>query len=547
MPKPILRSELLMPAGSLHKMKTAILYGADAVYCGTPDLSLRTKAQFTLEELVEGIEYAHKKGKKVYLTLNLFSHNKDIPKLKTLVDTIKDVRPDGVIIADPGVFSFVKKHAPDLELHISTQANVCSHLTVDYWKEQGAKLVVLAREVSFEELAEIKEKCPDTKLETFIHGAMCMTYSGRCLLSNFLSERGANQGNCSQSCRWKYKMHVQLKDGTLKEIQLTDENKDLFEFFLEEGFRPGEFMPIQETERGAYILNAKDLCLMPKLNEYLELGIDSLKVEGRNKTNYYAALVARSYRHAIDAWVEDPENWDHEPFLEELYTLQNRGYSLAFHNNRLTNLAHNYDSAKSVAQYENAGYIREWDGDDIIFEVKNRIDSGDLIEILSPAMWEPIRLRITECIDAETGEITDAVSAGQNKAIRLPASIFLGLEGKNIKELLPQHTVARKEKSIIADPERLKRDMHSFSVEAQGSCCGTSESPCDKSKKTDVCCKKEKKEMPESDNSPKTKKPKFGTDACCGKGCNGCLMFWHDTKFAGLRDKMKDKKIGETL
>ncbi|MBH41870.1 MAG: peptidase U32 [Candidatus Magasanikbacteria bacterium] len=547
MPKPILRSELLMPAGSLHKMKTAILYGADAVYCGTPDLSLRTKAQFTLEELVEGIEYAHKKGKKVYLTLNLFSHNKDIPKLKTLVDTIKDVHPDGVIIADPGVFAFVKKHAPDLELHVSTQANVCSHLTVDYWKEQGAELVVLAREVSFEELAEIKEKCPDTKLETFIHGAMCMTYSGRCLLSNFLSERGANQGNCSQSCRWKYKMHVQLKDGTLKEIQLTDENKDLFEFFLEEGFRPGEFMPIQETERGAYILNAKDLCLMPKLNEYLELGIDSLKVEGRNKTNYYAALVARSYRHAIDAWVADPENWDHEPFLAELYTLQNRGYSLAFHNNRLTNLAHNYDSAKSVAQYENAGYIREWDGDDIIFEVKNRIDSGDLIEILSPVLWEPIRLRITECIDAETGEVTEAVSAGQNKAIRLPASIFLGLEGKNIKELLPQYTVARKEKSIITDPARLKRDMHSFSVEAQGSCCGTKESPCEKSKKTDVCCKIEKKEISKSNKQPKTKKPKFGTDACCGKGCNGCLMFWHDTKFAKLRDKMKDKKIGETL
>ena len=549
MSQPTLQSELLMPAGSLHKMKTAILYGADAVYCGTPDLSLRTKAQFTLDELVEGIEYAHKKGKKVYLTLNLFSHNKDIPKLKTLVETIKDVQPDGVIIADPGVFSFVKKHAPGLELHVSTQANVCSHLTVDYWKEQGAELVVLAREVSFEELAEIREKCPDTKLETFIHGAMCMTYSGRCLLSNFLSERGANQGNCSQSCRWKYKMHVKLKDGTLKAIELTDDNKDLFEFFLEEGFRPGEFMPIQETERGAYILNAKDLCLMPKLNEYLELGIDSLKVEGRNKTNYYAALVARSYRHAIDAWVNDPEHWDHKPFLEELYTLQNRGYSLAFHNNRLTNLAHNYDSAKSVAEYENAGYIREWEDDDIIFEVKNRIEVGDLIEILSPTQWEPIRLRITECVDAETGEVTENVSAGQNKAIRLPSSLFLGISDQNIKDVLPQYTVARKEKKIITDPTRLARDKHTLSVESSGSCCGTKTSPCASMQQKTSCCKKSapKKTETEETNTVQKKKPKFGLDACCGKGCNGCLMFWHDERFSKLREKMKKKNVGETL
>ena len=205
------KSELLMPGGSLDRMKTAILYGADAVYCGTPDMSLRTKSSFSLEELLEGIKYAHSHGKKVYLTLNLFSHNKDIQKLSQYIEAVDKLKPDGLIVADPGIFNYVKKHAPDLELHISTQANICSSLSVNFWKEQGASLVVLAREVSFDELNQIREDCPDIKLETFIHGSMCMTYSGRCLLSNFMSERGANQGSCAHSCRWSYKLKIKLK------------------------------------------------------------------------------------------------------------------------------------------------------------------------------------------------------------------------------------------------------------------------------------------------------------------------------------------------
>ena len=202
------RSELLMPAGSLEKLKTAVLYGADAVYLGTPDMSLRSKSEFTLEEVVEGIEFAHKHGKRVYLTLNLFSHNKDISKLPDYVDTVKKVNPDGLIVADPGVFMFVKERAPDIPLHVSTQANVCSWQSVQFWENQGADLCVLGREVSFAELTEIREKCPDIKLEAFVHGAMCMTYSGRCLLSNFMAERGANQGAgaqhlyCQPDQRW---------------------------------------------------------------------------------------------------------------------------------------------------------------------------------------------------------------------------------------------------------------------------------------------------------------------------------------------------------
>ena len=346
------KSELLLPAGSLSRLKTAILYGADAVYCGTPDMSLRTKSSFTLEEIIEGIEYAHLKNKKVYLTLNLFSHNKDVEKLPEYIKTVQKVKPDGLIVADPGVFDFVKNMAPELELHISTQANICSYISVDFWKKQGAKLVVLAREVPFSDLKEIKKKCPDIKLETFVHGSMCMTYSGRCLLSNFMSERGANQGSCAHSCRWGYKLKIKLKDNTEHEIEINENNKNLFDFFLEEDIRPGEFMPFEEDMHGSYILNSKDLCLMPKLDEYLKIGINSLKVEGRNKTEYYAGTIARTYRTAIDDYYKEPNNWNHTKYMSELDAIANRGYTLAFHEGRLTNLAHDYYSTKSSSIYE---------------------------------------------------------------------------------------------------------------------------------------------------------------------------------------------------
>ena len=233
------RSELLMPSCSLEKLKVAVLYGADAVYMGTPDLSLRVKSQMSLDDVVEGIDFAHEHGVRVYLTLNLFSHNKDIDKLPEYVDTVRKVRPDGLIVADPGVFMFVREHAPELDLHVSTQANVCSWQSVKFWQSIGAKLVVLGREVSYEELTEIRAKCQDIKIEAFVHGSMCMTYSGRCLLSNFMAERGANQGACANSCRWKYKVHMKLKDGTVKELKLTEENLEMFDFFLEEDMRPG--------------------------------------------------------------------------------------------------------------------------------------------------------------------------------------------------------------------------------------------------------------------------------------------------------------------
>ena len=532
------KSELLLPAGSLDRLKTAILYGADAVYCGTPDMSLRTKSAFSLEELVEGIEYAHQKGKKVYLTLNLFSHNKDIEKLPEYIETVKKVNPDGLIIADPGVAHFVKQNAPELEIHISTQANVCSWLSVKFWQEQGAKLVVLAREVSFAELKEIREKCPDIKLEAFVHGSMCMTYSGRCLLSNFMSERGANQGSCAHSCRWGYKLKIKLKDNTEHEIEITDQNRDLFDFFLEEEIRPGELMPFEEDMQGSYILNSKDLCLMPKLNEYLAIGIDSLKVEGRNKTEYYAGTVARAYRMAIDDYYQDPKNWNADKYMDELDAVANRGYTLAFHEGRLTNLAHDYDSTKSTAIYEYAARIMEWQGDDIIIEIKNRIIAGDVLEFVSPFAQKPILLRIYEFASANSDKITQAVHSGQKDKIRISANLFHLEDRQKLKELLPPLTLIRKEKAMVeSDKNRLELHTQAQKIEM-----GEGNDNKYQNKKQKYLSSLEQKLI---ELAPKT--PRFGEEGCCGKGCNGCLIFWYDDKYQKARELLKTKKMGEML
>ncbi|SCA55637.1 Col [Candidatus Terasakiella magnetica] len=534
------RSELLMPAGSLTKLKTAILYGADAVYAGTPDLSLRTQSSFTLEELIEGVKFVHEHGKRIYLTLNLFTHNSDIEKLPKFIETIRTVKPDGVIIADPGVFQFVRQHAPELEAHVSTQANVCSWLTVDFWRNQGASLVVLARETSFEELAEIREKQPEIKLEAFVQGSMCMTYSGRCLLSNFMSERGANQGNCAHSCRWKYKLNLKLKDGTDKAIEITDQNADLFEFLMEEQFRPGELFPIEEDNFGSYILNSKDLCLMPVLPEYLKLGVDSLKVEGRNKSEYYAAITARAYRLAIDDWYKDPENWDPEPYLRELYTLQNRGFTMGFHEGRLTGVAHNYDRTKPVGGWQYGGLITKWDGDDMIFEIRNFLLPGDVIEFLPPKEIEPIRLRLYEFEDAKTGEITHKVNPGQGKAIRVPISVFDQENPEELKKRIPALTVARRE-TPMSEEERVSRLSEIRAQELERGLISEEEY---RAIMDDPELLGKRISMKANTGH---RAPKQGLDSCCGKGCNGCLMFWQDDKYAKAREKMKEKKIGEML
>ena len=408
------KPELLLPAGSLERLKTAFMYGADAVYCGLPSVSLRAKSAFTMADLKEGILYAHELGKKVYLTMNLFTHNSDMPRLTECVQMLNLLKPDGVIVADPGVFAFIGQMCPGLPRHISTQANVCSALTVQYWQNQGAALCVLGREVPLAEMREIRKMCPDIKLEAFVHGAMCVSYSGRCLLSNFMTGRSANKGNCAHSCRWKYKV------------------------YLEEEQRPGQFMELEEDTHGTYIMNSRDLCLMPRLNEVMDVGIDSFKIEGRNKSEYYVAIAARAYRKAIDDYFDNPQAWTPDAYVAELATLQNRGYTLGFLDGNAGPESHNYDISASSGAWRYAGLVQSQTADSLIFEIKHKIEKGDVLEFLSPKQFEPISWTMTDFYDARTDTPLETISSGHlGQAIRIPMPAA-------VLEKLPVLTVARK-------------------------------------------------------------------------------------------------------
>ena len=408
------KPELLLPAGSFERLQTAFLYGADAVYCGLPSVSLRAKSAFNLEDLKKGIDYAHTLGKKVYLTLNLFTHNRDLERLFEAVATLKKLHPDGVIVADPGVFELVGELAPEIPRHISTQANVCSYLTVGYWQKQGASLCVLGREVPLTEMEEIRKMCPNIKLEAFVHGAMCISYSGRCLLSNLMTGRSANKGNCAHSCRWKYKV------------------------YLEEETRPQEFFELDEDDHGAYVMNSRDLCLMPRLNEVLEVGLDSFKIEGRNKSEYYVSIAARTYRKAIDDYFENPSEWKPEKYLDELATLQNRGYTLGFLDGNAGPESLNYTLSASTGDWRYAGRIMENKDDLITLEIKHKLQKGDEIEFLSPYRFEPIRIKLDVFYDERNGTELEVISSGHlGQAIKIPFD-------EETAKLLPPLSVCRK-------------------------------------------------------------------------------------------------------
>ncbi|MBR5130784.1 MAG: U32 family peptidase C-terminal domain-containing protein [Alphaproteobacteria bacterium] len=401
------KPELLLPAGSLNRLKTAFLYGADAVYAGMPGVSLRNKTSFTMDEMKQGIEYAHTLGKKVYLTINLFTHNRDIPRLKEFVSHLKELNPDGVIVADPGVFGYIKEQLPNLPLHISTQANVCSSLTVKYWQSQGASLCVLGRETPLSEIAEIRSDCPDIRLETFVHGALCVSYSGRCLLSNFLTGRSANKGNCAHTCRWKYKMY--------EKESLPDS------VYIEEETRAGQLMEMCEDEHGTYIMNSRDLCWLPRLNEVLPVGIDCFKIEGRNKSEYYAAVTARAYRHAIDAWFDNPKAWTAEPFMKEIETLQSRGYTVGFLDGNAGPEAQNYDVSASSGNWRYAGLVREVRDGKMVMEVKHKITKGMKLEILLSSRLEPLEIVVEDFYDERTGDLIGEMSSGHlGQAVVIP-------------------------------------------------------------------------------------------------------------------------------
>lgn len=375
------KPEILAPGGSLEKLKIAIDYGADAVYIGGEAYSLRVAAEnFSYEDMKEGLEYAHKRGKKVYLTANIIPHNCDIDEFKKFIEEIRPLGFDAVLIADPGMFDMMRELAPEIPVHISTQANNTNYRSACFWHKMGAKRVVLAREMSFSEIKEIREKIPeDLEIEAFVHGAMCVSYSGRCLLSNYMTNRDANQGACAHPCRWNYTLMEQT--------------------------RPGEYMDVFENERGTFIFNSKDLCMIEYIPQLVNAGISSLKIEGRVKTSYYVATIVQAYRREIDRYFEDPENYVFDKRqLDELLKVSHRPYSTGFYLGKPTDKQQVYTDSSYIRDYDLIGMVLDYDDKTKIATVsqRNKFSVGDVIEIIQPN--KPFFTQTVSYMENEKGE-----------------------------------------------------------------------------------------------------------------------------------------------
>ena len=394
-------TELLIPAGSLDVLKTAVIYGADAVYLGGEAFGLRAKAKnFTNEEIKEGIAFAHERGVKVYITANILAHNDDLAGVEQYFEELKEIRPDALIISDPGVFAIAKRVLPDMELHVSTQANNTNYGTYLFWHQLGARRVVTARELSMAELKEIREKVPaDLEMETFIHGAMCISYSGRCLLSNYFTGRDANRGACTHPCRWKYA--------------------------IVEETRPGEYMPVYENERGTYIFNSKDLCMIEHIPELIDSGIDSFKIEGRMKTALYVATVARTYRKAIDDYLESPELYrEHmDWYLDQISNCTYRQFTTGFFFGKPDESAQIYDNNTYVKEYTYLGIIGECTADGLYrIEQRNKFSVGEQIEIMKPD-GRNIEAVVKAIYDEDGNSVESAPHPQQKLAVDLGTEI----------------------------------------------------------------------------------------------------------------------------
>lgn len=357
------KPELLIPASNLEVLKVAVTYGADAVYIGGEMFSLRAKAKnFSKQDMIDGIAFAHKYNKKVYVTANITAHNRDLDAVRNYFEELKEVKPDALIISDPGVFTIAKEVCPEIEVHISTQANNVNYATYLFWQKLGATRVVSGRELSLKEIGEIRANIPDDlEIETFIHGAMCISYSGRCLLSNYFTGRDANLGACTHPCRWKY--------------------------YITEESRPGEYLPIEENERGTYIFNSKDLCMIEHIPDIIQAGIDSLKVEGRMKTALYVATVARTYRQAIDDYFEDPALYEKNipHYQEEISKCTYRQFTTGFFYGPTTHETQIYDSNTYIREYTYLGLIGEKNAQGLYsLEQRNKFCVGDTIEVMKP-------------------------------------------------------------------------------------------------------------------------------------------------------------------
>ncbi len=410
------KPEVLAPANSLEVLKTAVEYGADAVYIGGEMYGLRAKAKnFSAEDMKKGIAYAHERGKKVYVTANITAHNRDLEGVRAYFHELKEIRPDALIISDPGVFTIAKEVCPEIDIHISTQSNNVNYMTFRFWKEQGATRVVTARELSLEEIGDIRKNIPDDfEIETFVHGAMCISYSGRCLLSHYFTGRDANLGACTHPCRWKY--------------------------YIMEEKRPGEFLPVEENERGTYIFNSKDLCMIEHIPELVNAGIDSFKIEGRMKTALYVAVVSRTYRQAIDDYFEDPQKYiDNIPYYKkEIAKCTYRQFTTGFFFGPTTHDSQIYDNNTYVKGYEYLGTIHESleDGRGV-FEQKNKFSVGDEVEIMKPT-GENIVTKVLSMQDEKGKNVDSCPHPGQRITLQTECT-------------LQEYDIIRKEKEVSGD------------------------------------------------------------------------------------------------
>lgn len=379
------RPELLVPASSLEVLKIAVIFGADAVYIGGEAFGLRAKAKnFTEEEMAEGIAFAHEHGVKVYVTANILAHNGDLKGVREYFKELKEIKPDALIISDPGVFVIAREVCPEIEIHISTQANNTNYGTYNFWYGQGARRVVSARELSLKEIRQIREEIPeDMEIETFIHGAMCISYSGRCLLSNFFTGRDANRGACTHPCRWKYS--------------------------IVEETRPGEYMPVYENERGTYIFNSKDLCMIEHIPELIEAGIDSFKIEGRMKTALYVATVARTYRRAIDDYLESPEKYQQNMpwYQDQISNCTYRQFTTGFFFGKPDENTQIYDNNTYLKEYTYLGIVGDEKDGLYRIEQRNKFSVGEEIEVMKPNGENRV-VTVKKILDEEGTEMESA-------------------------------------------------------------------------------------------------------------------------------------------
>ena len=393
--------ELLAPAGSFEKARIAYLYGADAVYCGTSSLSLRTRADMENDDLEKTIKYAHEIGKKVYVTINIFAWDEKYEEITEMAKKLEELKPDGVIIADGGIMEVFKKYAPDVPINVSTQANIVSLHDCNFWRNNGAKRMILAREMNKEQLKYIMQNKPeDMEIEIFIHGAICFAFSGRCFLSDFMTCRSANLGDCAQSCRWSYNLYAEEKN------------------------TPGELMPIETNEYGTSIFSSKDLCLINELPEIIDMGVDSLKIEGRLKTEYYVASIVNVYRNAIDDYINDPQKYDAKKYMEEIEKIKTRDLTTFYFNDRKNKDIQEYAGHKYNEKYQFAGKIVDHDGEKAIVDIRNRLAIGDTIEILVPKQLKPVEFKIEKLWDIDTNQEIESVSPGkQNQKVKMALPI----------------------------------------------------------------------------------------------------------------------------